>query len=116
MVEPQGRVRNPRPVGVDSSRNSFGDDDWRWQLGENARGVCERWSKEVSKQRENQKVCGVVKARVTSHQRLRVRLPPAAKAAVAQLAEQWKYSSRTFPPHKFPVWRKERVTSGRAPR
>ena len=30
------------------------------------------------------RVCGVVKARATSHQRLRVRIPPAAKAAVAQ--------------------------------
>jgi hypothetical protein len=32
----------------------------------------------------------VVKARVTSHQRLRVQIPPAAQAAVAQLAEQWQ--------------------------
>jgi hypothetical protein len=30
-----------------------------------------------------------VKARVTSHQRLRVRIPPAARVAVAQQAEQW---------------------------
>ena len=55
--------------------------------------MSKRGSREVRKQEgkeRDSRVCGVVKARVTSHQRLRVRIPSAAKAAVAQLAEQWQ--------------------------
>jgi hypothetical protein len=50
--------------------------------------------------REERRVCGVVKARVTSHQRLRVRIPPATRVAVAQMAEQWKTPELIVPAAK----------------
>jgi hypothetical protein len=43
------------------------------------------------------RICGVVKARATSHQRLRVRIPPAAKAVVAQMVEQWQMLGPSVP-------------------
>ena len=59
-------------------------------VGESRRSsVAEHWTQKLAVPRiPPAKVCGVAQARVTSHQRLRVRVPPAAKAAVAQMAEQ----------------------------
>jgi hypothetical protein len=43
----------------------------------------------------------VVKVRVTSHQRLRVRIPPVTRVAVAQMAEQWKTPEPIVPAAKI---------------
>jgi len=53
--------------------------------------------------KHGRKVCGVVKARVTSINRLWVRIPPTTKVAVAQWQSR-KHPEPLIPDAKEPMW------------